>query len=134
MSGYGFGKKPASKIPSPVDDNVPLDLSGIVRAPLNIDPAREAAAMARGDALGFVDRGEQKGQGSVHPTDQSDGTTGVRRRRQTAPQGSLYIKGPQETLDWFIDYTNQRGHRSYWQALAEFRELVEERSRTNPKT
>lgn len=128
MSDYGFGKKPVPpKTSAPADDNSRLDLSGIVRAPLAIDPAREAAAMARGDALGFVDRGDQR-QGPSQSTDQSP--AGIRRRRQTAPQGSLYIKGPQETLDWFIDYTNQRGHRSYWQALAEFRELVEDRSRT----
>ena len=106
MSGYGFGKKPAKP------DT--LDLSGITRTPLPLDPVREEAAVARGTALGFVDRAVADGAGDT-----------VRRRRQATPQASLYIKGPKETLDWFIDFTNQRGHRSYWQAIAEFREMVE---------
>lgn len=117
MSGYGFGRKPARPQQKPEDDR--LDLSGIVRTPLPLDPAREAAAIARGDALGFVDRGEQAagdGQGSE---------PGIRRRRQSAPQASLYIKGPKDTLDWFVDFTNQRGHRSYWQTIAELRGMIE---------
>lgn len=113
MSGYGFGKKPAK---APVEPDV-LDLSGITRTPLPVDPAREDAAVARGTALGFVDRGAQDGAGEGP----------VRRRRQSTPQASLYIKGPKETLDWFVEFTNSRGHRSYWQTLAEFRALVEER-------
>lgn len=119
MSGYGFGKKPAAPAKT---DETRLDLSGIVRAPLAVDPAREAVAMARGDALGFVDRGEQAAGEGAEP--------GIRRRRQTVPQASLYIKGPKDTLDWFIDFTNQRGHRSYWQTIAELRELVEGRGAT----
>lgn len=118
MSGYGFGKKATA--PAGAGDPTKLDLSGIVRAPLTVDPAREAAAIARGNALGFVDRGDPA-EGPA----EGQGATPVRRRRQPAPQSSLYIKGPKETLDWFIDFTNQRGHRSYWQALAEFRDLVE---------
>lgn len=110
MSGYGFGKKP-------VKPDM-LDLSGITRAPLPLDPVREEAAVARGTALGFVDRGEKDGAGD----------TPVRRRRQAAPQSSLYIKGPKETLDWFVEFTNQRGHRSYWQTIAEFREMIEDKS------
>lgn len=111
MSGYGFGKKAGAK---PADDDR-LDLSGITRTAVPVDPAREAAAIERGAALGFVDRSE-RGAG--------EGETVVRRRRQTAPQGSVYIKGPQDTLDWFIEYTNAQGHRSYWQTLEEFRALV----------
>lgn len=118
MSGYGFGKKATA--PTGTGDPTKLDLSGIVRAPLSVDPAREAAAIARGNALGFVDRGD-----SAEGPAEGQGATPVRRRRQPPPQSSLYIKGPKETLDWFIDFTNQRGHRSYWQALAEFRDLVE---------
>lgn len=119
MSGYGFGKKPAA--------SDTIDLSGITRAPLPLDPVREEAAVARGTALGFVDRGEQHGDRSGAGDRDGAGDTPVRRRRQAAPQSSLYIKGPKETLDWFVDHTNQRGHRSYWQTLAEFRELVEGR-------
>jgi hypothetical protein len=120
MSGYGFGKKPTTPA-KPADDT--LDLTGITRAPLPLDPAREEAAMARGAALGFVERGEA---GSVT----GEGT--VRRRRQATPQASLYIKGPKETLDWFIEFTNERGHRSYWQTIAEFREMVERDANGDP--
>lgn len=113
MSGYGFGRKPVKP------DT--LDLSGITRDPLPLDPEREEAAMTRGAALGYVDRA------AADSSDMETGAGGspVRRRRQAAPQASLYIKGPKETLDWFIDYTNGRGHRSYWQTIAEFRALIE---------
>ncbi|GGZ18130.1 MULTISPECIES: hypothetical protein [Bacteria] len=122
-SGYGFGKKPADASKEAgagqgAGETARLDLSGIERGPVVVDPAREQAALARGAALGFVDRsaGEEAGA-----------ETAKRRRRAASPQGSVFIKGPQDTLDWFIDYTNQRGHRSYWQTLEEFRALVEGR-------
>jgi hypothetical protein len=110
MSGYGFGKASKSE---PKADADALDLSGISREPVATDPRREEAAMQRGAALGFVDRGEGP----------------LRRRRQAAPQGSVYIKGPKDTLDWFVQFTNERGHSAYWQTIAEFREMVEAQSR-----
>ena len=119
MSGYGFGKKPTDKSTGGAGEADRLDFSGIERAPVTVDPAREEAAIRRGAALGFVDRSvviEPIGQNPVG-----------RRRRATQPQISVFIKGPQDTLDWFIEYTNQRGHRSYWQTLEEFRALVEEK-------
>jgi len=115
MSGYGFGKKAASGLPSGdnSDEEDRLDLSGIERRPVSIDPVLEEAAIRRGDALGFVDRAAQ-GEGG-----------GTRRRRASQPQTSVFVKGPKDTLDWFIEYTNQRGHRSYWQTIAEFRSIIE---------
>jgi len=110
MSSYGFGKT-AKPGPTPSDDT--LDLSGISREPIVADPRREEAAVERGTALGFIDRGERP----------------ARRRRQTAPQGSIYIKGPKDTLDWFVEFTNERGHSAYWQAIAEFREMIEAKFR-----
>jgi hypothetical protein len=121
MSGYGFGKKPAAAA-KPADDT--LDLTGITRAALPLDPTREEAAMARGAALGFVERGE---------AEPATGAGAVRRRRQATPQASLYIKGPKETLDWFIEFTNERGHRSYWQTISEFREMIERDAVKNPE-
>lgn len=123
MSGYGFGKKPAG---GAKDDGAGesksdrLDLTGIERKPVVVDPAREEAALARGAALGFVDRSP----GRDEPTPAS---TTRRRRRPAQPQASVFIKGPQDTLDWFVEYTNQRGHRSYWEALEEFRAMVKEK-------
>jgi len=115
MSGYGFGKRPAGLANGPGEDR--LDLSGIARAPVTVDPSREAAAIRRGDALGFIDRSAA--------SDPIIKEAAVRRRRSAQPQISVFIKGPQDTLEWFIEYTNQRGHRSYWQTLEEFRALVE---------
>jgi len=85
------------------------------------DPEREEAAIRRGDALGFVDR-----DAASSATGEMSGETTPRRRRRSAqPQVSVFIKGPKDTLDWFVEYTNQRGHRSYWETLEEFRALVE---------
>jgi hypothetical protein len=122
VSGYGFGKKPAGKKPNEaaVSEGDRLDFSGLARTPETLDPTREETAIRRGAALGFVDRSAA--------ADGSPDAAGARRRRRSAqPQISVFIKGPKDTLEWFIDYTNQRGHRSYWEALEEFRSLVEGR-------
>jgi len=121
MSGYGFGKKSGSRKPDEAgsEEGDRLDFSGIARTPVSLDPVREEAAIRRGDALGFVDRGT-----SLEAP--QDAVSGARRRRRSVqPQISVFIKGPKDTLEWFIEYTNQRGHRSYWEALEEFRSLVE---------
>jgi len=107
MTSYGFGKKPTS-----TEGNAgKLDLTGIDRQKLEVDPAREEDAIRRGAAMGFVERSSTSGS--------------TRRRPVTAVQKNIFIKGPAETLDWFIEYTNERGHRSYWQALEELRKLVD---------
>jgi len=127
MSGYGFGKKPAGEKPGEAQtgEGDRLDFSGLSRTPVTLDPAREEAAIRRGDALGFVDRGASAQSGSeITPDSASDASGTRRRRRSTQPQVSVFIKGPKDTLDWFIEYTNERGHRSYWEALEEFRTLV----------
>ncbi|MFC0205335.1 hypothetical protein [Novosphingobium soli] len=128
MSGYGFGRKPAGRNTDEsgagggADAPERLDFTGIPRTPVNLDPAREEAAIRRGDALGFVDRGAARDI----QADTSEGAPSTRRRRRSAqPQMSVFIKGPKDTLEWFIEYTNQQGHRSYWEALEEFRSLVE---------
>jgi hypothetical protein len=113
MSGYGFKKPNAA---SADDVAGKLNLSGLSKAPLRVDPVKEEEAVARGAAMGFVDRAQGESEGvPVRPS---------RRRRETVAQGNLFIKGPQETLDWFVDFTNQRGHRAYWQALEELRALA----------
>lgn len=120
MSGYGFGKKSAGgdkDAAIDTQDEQRLDFSGIRRAPVTLDPAREEAAIQRGDALGFVNR-----DAMPEPTAEEGAR---RRRRSTQPQINVFIKGPKDTLEWFIDYTNQRGHRSYWQTIEEFRATVE---------
>ena len=117
MSGYGF-KKPSAAPSKTEATSDKLDLSGIGRTPVALDPQREEEAVARGAAMGFVDRDERVQAETARPS---------RRRREPVPQGNLFIKGPQATLDWFVEYTNSRGHRSYWQALEELRALAGEK-------
>ncbi len=113
MSAYGF-KKPA---PSKEDQGADkLDLTGLDRVRVDVDPQREADAVARGAAMGFVDRAERDERAAEERP--------VRRRRETVKQGNLFIKGPQSTLDWFVDFTNQGGHRSYWEALEQLRAIA----------
>jgi len=131
MSSYGFGKKTATTVST--DDTGAggqgdrLDFSGIARTPVTLDPEREEAAIRRGDALGYVDRGT-----TINASTQSSSdAVGPRRRRRTAqPQISVFIKGPKDTLEWFIEYTNQRSHRSYWEALEELRSFVNDQHPT----
>jgi len=121
MTSYGFGKKAVGHKSgdATTGEGDRLDLSRIERTPVPLDPAREEAAIRRGDALGFVDRGAPGGG--------VEETSGAprRRRRSAQPQISVFIKGPKDTLEWFIEYTNQRGHRSYWEALEELRALTQ---------
>ena len=127
MSGYGFGKKttPGKSEETEAGEGDRLDFSGLARTPVTLDPAQEEAAIRRGDALGFVDRGASAQERLETATENPSDTSGTRRRRRsTQPQVSVFIKGPKDTLDWFIEYTNQRGHRSYWEALEELRSLI----------
>lgn len=132
MSSYGFGKKTATT--SGTDDagagrqGDRLDFSGIARTPVTLDPEREEAAIRRGDALGYVDRGTTI---NASTPSSSDAGSPRRRRRTAQPQISVFIKGPKDTLEWFIEYTNQRGHRSYWEALEELRLLVNDQQPTS---
>lgn len=131
MSSYGFGKKAGTT--SSTDDagaggqGDRLDFSGIARTPVTLDPEREEAAIRRGDALGYVDRGTTI---NASTPSSSDAGSPRRRRRTAQPQISVFIKGPKDTLEWFIEYTNQRGHRSYWEALEELRLLVDNQQPT----
>ena len=112
MTGYGFGKRlPKDGDKGAADERI--DLSGIRRTPVAVDPALEEQALRRGAQLGFTDRGD------------TAPARVVRRRRETVPQTSIYVKGPKDVLDWFIEYTNEHGNRSYWETLAQFRRMVD---------
>lgn len=58
MTSYGFGKKSSDGTDTTPEirtsNGQRLDFSGIRRAPVTLDPAREEAAIQRGDALGFA--------------------------------------------------------------------------------
>ena len=108
MSGYGFGKKPSAAPPADK-----MDLGGL---PSSLPPLRrddESRAVAAGEALGFVDRGQ-----------------GVRRRKPPAiPSVNLFVKGPQDVIQWFIDYTDAQGHSAYWKSIEDFKRLMEQGQR-----
>lgn len=111
MTDYGFGKRLPKGEKATADERI--DLSGISRTPVTVDPALEEQALRRGAQLGFVDRGDTAPERVV------------RRRRETVPQTSIYVKGPKDVLDWFIEYTNEQGNRSYWETLAQFRKMID---------
>ncbi|MEG3093399.1 hypothetical protein [Sphingomonas sp. PB1R3] len=119
MTSYGFGKKPTAATGNDKSADR-IDLAGINRQPVAVDPRREEDAIKRGAAMGFVDRAERSEADPITET-----RTVIRRQRRMSAKRDLYIKGPAETLDWFIQYTNDRGHRAYWEALEELRALVE---------
>jgi hypothetical protein len=37
------------------------------------------------------------------------------------------VKGPEELIEWFIHYTESKGHSAYWKAIEDFRAMVEGR-------
>lgn len=110
MSGYGFGAKKTPEAPA----TGKMDLGGLPKALPPLTQQAEAKAVAVGEGLGFVDRG----QGSAR-----------RQRPAPVPTASLYVKGPQELIDWFIAYTDGQGHSAYWKSLQDFRNMIEGRQR-----
>jgi hypothetical protein len=112
MTNFGFGKggaKPATESAAPAK----LDLGGLPTGPIENDRMREREAMDRAEAVGFTDRGQGRGI--------------VRRKRVAQPTATVYVKGPEELIEWFIHYTESKGHSAYWKAIEDFRAMVEGR-------
>jgi hypothetical protein len=107
MSEYGF-KKAAKPVENTVANQ--LDVSGIKTPPIDVDPSLERSAITRGERIGFIDRG----QGTV-----------TRRSRKAQPSATIFVKGPVDTIQWFIRYTEDHGYPSYWRAIEDFRKMVE---------
>ena len=117
---YGFGKnKPSVENLARGPEKEMLDISGFDRKPLSIDREREKDAVERGEKIGFVDRGE----GRAQPNPELQPVS--RRRKAPAPTGTVFIKGPKDVVDWFIQFSVESGHRSYWETIAKFREMAE---------
>jgi hypothetical protein len=113
MTEFGFKKPEQIGARKAKDDPKPaatVNVSGLKTQPIEVNPILEREAVTRGEDLGFVDRG----QGGV-----------VRRNRKAQPSASLYVKGPVETIQWFIRYTESRGYSAYWNSLQDFREMIE---------
>ena len=112
MTDFGFGKggaKPKAEAAAPTN----LDLGGMPNGPIENDRMRERDAMERAERVGFTDRGQGRGI--------------VRRKRVAQPTATVYVKGPEELIEWFIHYTESKGHSAYWKAIEDFRAMVEGR-------
>jgi hypothetical protein len=108
MSNFGF-KRPAGATGEP--SGLPLDVSGLPSGPVALDPQRERDAVARGEQMGFTDRGQ--------------GRAGRRKRPPAPPSQTIYIRAPQELAEWFERYTERRGHRALWQSIQDFRDMID---------
>lgn len=110
MTAFGFTKK--GEETTPENSNTPsIDLAGIPKGEIVNDPVREQDAIRRAEQSGFTDRGQ--------------GRTIIRRKRVAQPQATVYVKGPEDLIQWFISYTAKQGHAAYWNSLEDFRDLVE---------
>ncbi|EZP56486.1 hypothetical protein BW41_00632 [Sphingomonas sp. RIT328] len=67
--------------------------------------------MDRAEAVGFINRGQGRGV--------------TRRTRVAQPTASVFVKGPEELIEWFIAYTDAQGHQAYWKSIEDLRDLVE---------
>jgi hypothetical protein len=110
MTDFGFGKG-GEKPQGEGEKSAKLDLGGMPKGPIVNDRMREREAMERAERVGFTDRGQGRGV--------------VRRKRVAQPTATVYVKGPEELIEWFIAYTEDKGHSAYWKAIEDFRALVE---------
>ena len=109
MTDFGFTKRDGERRPSKEP------ITGIPKGAITVSPDAEARADRAGEALGFHSRREYP----IEPE--------VRGRRKSAvPSKSLFIKGPEPLIDWFIRYADEGKFRSYWEALAELRKRAGE--------
>jgi len=75
----------------------------------------EAAAVERGEALGFRSREAEEPPKRI-----------LRKRADLlADQRSFFVKGPGRVIERFIKYTNAGGFRSYWEAINALLDQVE---------
>jgi len=89
------------------------DFSGIPKGPLTVSPDKEKEILAASEEQGFKSR---------EPiSEATQGDTGVRRTKAAIKSKSVFIKGPEEVIDWFIGYTNEGDYKSYWEALEDLK-------------
>lgn len=110
MTDFGFSKGP-DKTKGEAGPPAKLDLGGMPKGPIVNDRMMEREAMERAERVGFTDRGQGRGV--------------VRRKRVAQPTATVYVKGPEELIEWFIGYTESKGHSAYWKAIEDFRAMVE---------
>jgi hypothetical protein len=114
---YGFdkAKKPIEPV-APVEKK--LDLTGLDMPPPAVTTEQEAAAVARGDALGFGSREGLAPESARYVSlPEPARPLGPARQRRAIPTKSVLVKGPKEVMDRFITYTNESGAGAYWEAI-----------------
>ncbi len=112
--GYGFSK-PASPASSPNDAHRKLDFADLdAIAPLEVNPDKEDKAIKAGEALGFRAR-EPHVPASTGPYLDKRAVTRV-------PQGKILVTGPAEIIAQFVEFSRSRGHKAYWNTIAELME------------
>lgn len=90
------------------------DFSDIPKGPLTVSPDKEKQILDASEEQGFKSR-----EPSAEP---GDSEQGVRRAKAAVKSRSIFIKGPEELIDWFISYTNDGDHSSYWKALQDLKD------------
>jgi len=118
MTDFGFSKsKPKGERSAPVR----TDFSDLPRGPVAISPTAEKAVVARGNELGFTDRGD-----GVHTTLRTG--KGHRKRSNVPPpppKETLFIRTPEDLADWYRNYCDVKGYRTLWEGLRDFRDMIE---------
>lgn len=102
-----------------------IDLSDIPTSPPEVTPEREAAALERGEKLGFVAREpaaptQGEGEGARAPVVASapSGERVTRQRtKRSASVRNILIRGPEDVLDEFVRFVNEQRFGSYWEGL-----------------
>lgn len=109
MSDFGFTKRENERRPTKES------ITGIPKGAIAVSPDAEARADRAGEAHGFHSRREFPTQPEVRG-----------RRKAAVPSKSLFIKGPEPLIDWFIQYADAGEFRSYWEALADLKKRAGE--------
>jgi hypothetical protein len=109
MSDLGFKRR------DPADNPITPVSEGIPKGAIKLDEAQAERAGRAGEALGFRSR-------EPAPISLDKSPPSGRRQKGAVPSKSVFIKGPEPLIDWFITYTDSGEFRSYWEALADLRQ------------
>ena len=108
MTELGFKRRqPGDAQMTPINEGIP---TGAIK----LNEAQAERAGRAGEALGFRSR------------EPSTGSIQGRRRKISPPSKSLFIKGPEPLIEWFINYADRGEFRSYWEALADLKKRAGE--------
>lgn len=107
---YNFPSRKPNQTALPADKKI--DMQGLDMSPIALSLEKEQAAIAKGEQLGYVAR-EAIPPG---PPNLAPEASSVRRRKKV-PTKAILVTGPVSVIDKFIEYANESGATSYWQAI-----------------